>query len=432
MNDVWKSSDGITWTQVTAHAQFAPRYQHSAYVLNGKLWVLGGRNATGGVPGTYVGDAWSTTDGATWTKENVNVLSAGFLMPAVQESGKATIFGGLQAAFTNNVWQSTDGANWSELTTNAQFTPRHTSGTEFNGQMWIIGGGIVPGSPGTSVTNEIWRSSDGLNWTRVVPNGAVFSARDRHAVVSFNNQLWVIGGWDELPSLGGTGTRFNDVWSSPDGVNWTQHTPAGGTIFSPRLGHSALVYGGKLWVIGGDIDGGTPTETVVNDVWSTTDGTTWVKVNGNPAFPAREGHGAAVFNDAMWIVGGDDANGARTDVWKSTDGINWSQQSPAGTVPRTHHGTAVLNGRLYIVGGADGPYYGATQYNDVWSTADGITWRQDTAAAPFPARGLLATFVHNNELWFTGGLAAGLFNDVWRSSDGVTWRVGFSHPIAVP
>jgi N-acetylneuraminic acid mutarotase len=408
-----------------------PRYQYSAFVLNGRLWVVGGRHATGGVPGAYVGDAWSTTDGVTWTKETVNAVGTGFLMPTVQETGKVTLFGGLQAGFTNNVWQSTDGSNWYEITPYAQFAPRYTSGTEFNGQMWIIGGESSLETPGPSVSNDIWRSSDGINWTRVVPVGATFPPRVRHAVVVSDNKLWVIGGWDELPAIGGTGTRFNDVWSSPDGVNWTQQIPAGGAIFSPRLGHAAVVYGGKLWVIGGDIDGGG-TETVVNDVWSTADGTSWVKVSDSAAFPAREGHGVAVFNDAMWIVGGDDANGGRSDVWKSTDGVTWSQQASVGTAPRTHHGVAVLNGRMYVVAGAAGPYYGATQYNDVWSTADGISWTENTAAAPFPPRGLFAMFVHNNELWLAGGLAAGPFNDVWRSSDGAAWRVGFSHPITAP
>jgi hypothetical protein len=187
-----------------------------------------------------------------------------------------------------------------------------------------------------------------------------------------------------------------------------------------------------LWVIGGDIDGGTPSETVVNDVWSTTDGTSWVKVNDNPAFPAREGHGVAVFNNAMWIVAGDDANGGLSDVWKSTDGVTWSQQPSVGTSPRTHHGVAVLNGRMYVVAGAKGPYYGAVQYKDVWSTANGTNWIVNNVAAAFPARGLFAMFVHNNEMWLAGGLAAGPFNDVWRSSDGAAWRVGFSHPITAP
>ncbi len=67
-----KSADGVTWTQVTAHAPFAPRYQHLAFVMNGRLWVVGGRHFSGGIAGSFVGDAWSTTDGITWKHETVN------------------------------------------------------------------------------------------------------------------------------------------------------------------------------------------------------------------------------------------------------------------------------------------------------------------------------------------------------------------------
>jgi hypothetical protein len=434
-NDVWNSADGgVTWTQVTANAAFSPRYEHSSFVANGKLWVLGGQGATGGIPGPPSNDAWSTTDGVTWTQENVSNLAGGYLMPVVQGTGKVALFGGLQGAFANNVWQTTDGVNWSELSTDAPFSPRLTTGTEFNGQMWIIGGEGTRDSSGTSVRNDVWRSSDGLNWSPVSTAGAIFSRRAGHAVVVFNNKLWVIGGGDNVAAAGGPSTRLNDVWSSPDGVNWTPQSPTGGNIFSPRMFHAVVVYAGKLWVIGGDVASGTPTDTYANDVWYTTDGVTWVNANTNAAFPAREGHGVAVLNDSMWLIGGDSGGAAMPDVWKSTDGVSWTQQPPVGTSfsARTTHATAVLNGRLYVVGGAAGTAYGVTQYNDVWSTADGMDWRMDTATAAFSARSMFAMFVHNNELWLSGGFAAGLLNDVWRSNDAVNWRVGFSHEIAAP
>lgn len=97
---------------------------------------------------------------------------------------------------------------------------------------------------------------------------------------------------------GGPSLRLNDVWSSPDGINWTQQNPTGGNISSPRLGHAAVVYSGKLWVIGGDVASGTPND-YAKDVWYTTDGTTWVNATANPAFSGREGHSVTVLNGAM-------------------------------------------------------------------------------------------------------------------------------------
>lgn len=66
--------------------------------------------------------------------------------------------------------------------------------------------------------------------------------------------MWVIGGRDS--------PVYNDVWSSSDGIIWTQATAA--AAFSARYLHSSVVFDNKMWVIGGD-GGGRK-----NDVWSST------------------------------------------------------------------------------------------------------------------------------------------------------------------
>ena len=101
---------------------------------------------------------------------------------------------------------------------------------------------VVGGNDG-GLRNDVWRSTDGVNWVSVTVAGDVFSGRDRHEVVSYRGNLWVIGGWD------GVG-RLNDVWRSTDGVVWTS-VAAAGDVFSGRWGHQAVAYGDNLWVIGG-------------------------------------------------------------------------------------------------------------------------------------------------------------------------------------
>src|SRR3989337_1192560 len=48
LNDVYSSSDGITWVLETTVNPFTARYGHSAVVFNSKLWVIGG--FTGSAP----------------------------------------------------------------------------------------------------------------------------------------------------------------------------------------------------------------------------------------------------------------------------------------------------------------------------------------------------------------------------------------------
>lgn len=430
LNDVWKSSNGIDWVQVTANAPFTKRMRHQAFVMNGRLWVFGGEISDGGTGSDWAHDAWSTTDGATWTVEPTGGLDAAYLAKVVEQTGpqRVTLIGGIQRGYSNHVWQTTNGLDWTSLSANAQFSPRTPHGASFNGQLWLIGGATIDSKSSGADSDEIWRSANGIDWIRVTPSGTIFSPRDGHSVVVFQNKLWVIGGWDGSIGLGGTETRLNDVWSSSDGVAWTKHDPAGGVIFAPRAGHDVAVFANKLWVIGGSLQ-----NSDANDVWSSPDGVTWTLVQANAAFSARRSHRVIAFANELWLTGGGTATGT-SDVWHSPDGVTWTQVNPVGSFPpRQRHESAVFNGRLYVVGGTSGEDYATgTLYSDVWSSADGTTWRQDATVPGFAARSQPALAVLGGELWLAGGFGLSFFNDVWRSSDGVNWRLGYSHDIAVP
>lgn len=41
-NDVWRSRDGVNWTQMTSDAAWAGRAGLSSVVFNGEIYVLGG------------------------------------------------------------------------------------------------------------------------------------------------------------------------------------------------------------------------------------------------------------------------------------------------------------------------------------------------------------------------------------------------------
>jgi hypothetical protein len=62
-NDVWSSTDGISWTDVTDSAPWPPRMGHSLVVYDDKMWVLGG----GDHSGLTLNDVWYSSDGENWT-----------------------------------------------------------------------------------------------------------------------------------------------------------------------------------------------------------------------------------------------------------------------------------------------------------------------------------------------------------------------------
>ena len=437
LGDVWKSSNGIDWVLVVSPAPFAKRLRHAAFVMSGRLWVFGGQLPDGAGGAKSALDAWSTTDGVQWTEEPAGGLDASFLAKVVEQTGpeRVTLFGGIQRGYSNNVWQTTNGLDWTALSPHAQFSPRTSRGVSFNGQLWIVGGATVNSRESASAdSSEIWRSANGIDWSRVATTGTIFPPRGGHCVVVFQNKLWVIGGWDEVIANGGTETRLNDVWSSSDGIAWTKHDPAGGVIFEPRVGHEVVVFDDKLWVIAGNL----ANDVDVGDVWSSTDGVTWTEVSADVPGLARNSHRVVEFAGKMWLTGGvvDDGAGGQTgtsDVWNSADGISWTQIGASTGFPsRMRHGAGVLNGRLYVVGGTDNGAYGVGAIlGDVWSTADGTSWTQETAAG-FAPRWNAGFIIHGGEMWLVGGFGLSFLNDVWRSTDGKKWRVGVAQDIVVP
>lgn len=284
-----------------------------------------------------------------------------------------------------------------------QFSERYMHQlVEFNNKLWVIGGDDGNGS---SYFNDIWSSSDGTNWTQETIIGTQFSLRRNHQAVAFNNKLWVIGGNAQPFPLHAT-DKVNDVWSSSDGINWTQEIAVGAT-FSPRSYHQAVAFNNKLWVIGG-----SSTEGYSNDVWSSSDGKNWTQESIIGDFISeRSGHQVIVFNNKLWIIGGVDntSNQGLNDIWSSSDGTNWIQETVIGThfSERYHHQVVAYDKKLWLITGLG--------YDDVWSSSDGINWIQETIQDNyFNKRYGHRIAVFNNKLWFTGGVTGGeWYNDIW-------------------
>ena len=116
----------------------------------------------------------------------------------------------------------------------------------------------------------------------------------------------------DLGSIGGT-------FSTARAINNSGHV--GGTTdsadFSPRLGHQVVVHDDQLWLIGGD-DGSRK-----NDVWSSSDGIAWTQRAASAAFSGRERHRIVAHDNRLWLIGGYDGSDYGNDIWRSTDGIDW-------------------------------------------------------------------------------------------------------------
>lgn len=293
------------------------------------------------------------------------------------------------AAESRDAWtQATAAAGWAERTGHTMLS--------YNGRLWVLGGLLS-----TGVTSDVWSSTNGANWT-LSADSPGWSARHQHASVVFNNRMWVLGG----SSLGGL---MRDVWWSTNGVNWTQATAA--AAWTNRSELACVVFNGKMWVVGGRFDE-MWVSGQLNDVWSSSNGVDWVQATAAAPWSIRSAHGAVVYDNKMWMLGGYGTGTNHHDVWSSTNGANWAEVTAAADWPvRNFAVSLVYDGRMWILGGAG--YY--VTYNDVWCSTTGDAWTQITNAAPWTDRGYHAGIVHDDRLWIAGGLQNGgtIFHDVW-------------------
>ena len=140
---------------------------------------------------------------------------------------------------------------------------------------------------------DVWRSADGRRWERLTAD-AGFAGRVRHEAVFHDGSLWVMGGYDG-------NVRLGDVWRSADGRQW--HLVTASAAFGGRDSHQAVSYRGSLVVVAGE----TPTPRRRSDVWASADGAVWTRLTGVAAFPdSRVGHQVVVYGGSLWVMGGDE------------------------------------------------------------------------------------------------------------------------------
>ena len=243
--------------------------------------------------------------------------------------------------------------------------------------------------------------------------------------------------------------------------SWTQLTKK--AQWPKRWDHSSLSYDGRIWVMGGYNPGLVRGDTYLEDVWSSADGLNWTEETSSAPWLGRRGHASVVFDDgsgeAMYILGGfvvNEENGYReyrNDVWRSEDGRSWTQVKETTNPqldslfdwhPRFNHACVVANhggtDHIYLIGGAamledHDSRYAMKYFNDVWRSADGISWerlpntdfgyRSELAAVADPSSGRIYLQGGRHGIMVVDSLNSKHphpeFYWLWSSDDGINW-----------
>ena len=259
--DVWTSPDGKTWRRVAESAPWKHSDLPMSITFSNRMWIMGGWH-NGRLPGhSASSQVWASTDGADWDQvTNDAEWSPRIAAALVEFEGKLWILGGTEnyyfgdhKSLKNDVWSSVDGKEWTQVTESAAWSPRaYHQAVVLNNKIYLFGGGNYV--PEYHALNDIWSSEDGEHWT-LVSESAPWQPRLWFSAAVYRDHMWVLGGWANNPSR-----NCGDVWYSKDGNAWTELKSE--KIWKARHEHSVFVFQDKLWVAGGH------SQPLNNEVWS--------------------------------------------------------------------------------------------------------------------------------------------------------------------
>ncbi len=311
------------------------------------------------------------------TMQSVTVGGPGLVAVGADSSGAA-------------VWTSVDGLSWSRVPDDESiFTGAGMAGVTVGGPGLVAVGGDRSGS--RSSVAAVWTSVDGLTWSRVPHDDAVFGGG---GFESFQSMKSVTAGGPGLVAVG-EDVPNAAVWTSVDGLTWS------------RVPHDEAVFGGEasssspeLFVSMEDVTVGGPGLVAVGQgggsfhmewwtglgsavVWTSVDGLSWSRVPHDEAVFGGDGDqlmtSVTVGGAGLVAVGLEgsrpDENETDAAVWTSVDGATWS---------RVPHEEAVFGGGALYMGSvtAGGPglvavgsdWSGSVSDAAAWTSVDGVSW----------------------------------------------------------
>jgi hypothetical protein len=147
---IHKTKDFKTWKQVAKTSNLPKRFFYHPVVFKGKIWIIGGTDGH-----KKHDDVWNSTDGISWQKVADNMPFGGV------ENRQFVVLNNKLYMLGNDVWSSDDGINWKQET--KQITDAQLFGyaaVVFDNKIWLLGC-----NRNQQFTSQVLVSEDGKKWT---------------------------------------------------------------------------------------------------------------------------------------------------------------------------------------------------------------------------------------------------------------------------
>lgn len=418
--EIWTSEDASEWTMLTDEAPFGPRLAHRVVEKDNKFWLIGGYTSK-----TPYNDVWVSTDLINWQlvignaswpargHQEVIVYKDHFLLVggASLDYQDRTVF--------SDVWRSKDGESWELVTDNATF------GAISNHDLFIYDDEIhmlsmAQGDNGIP-SSDVWKSKDGIKWDSHSRHNDI-GARVGHRMVEHEGGIYLIGGRTGVENASSS-EYLNDIWYSTDGLQWEKVLDS--ADFSPRSDFELISFNGELWLFGGKSENVQGEVIQLIDIWKSSDGVKWSEQESNSTFQICNGFDINVLGQQLWMTSGARSwsDNCASQFWVSNDGITWNDVKSEHDFPELElMEYRSFKGKIWAVGNLN-------DSEDVWSFDGESTWQAEILNGSCESdcfkRHNHYLLEHQNSLFMVSGLNTGysdlLKMDVWKTIDGTSW-----------
>jgi hypothetical protein len=243
-----------------------------------------------------------------------------------------------------------------------------------------------------------WFSANGINWTKSQLPNSIYNLAFLD-YVQFKETVLGLGNFK------GNTEQFifkPEIYQTSDFKNWL--TVSAQSNLPERFFYHPFVFDNKIWIIGGE-----DKVTKYPDIWNSADGVNWIKQKDNLPFGKRSGSQVVTLKNKLYLL--------NNDVWSSTDGLNWQKVTDEIVKGEQIFGYSALvfDNKIWLLGcNRNGQFSSQVLFSD-----DGKVWQ--TQNAPWLPRGGIAATVHKNKIYITGGKYGGTpnhpdfryDNDIW-------------------